>query len=236
MDSRFVCDWDSIPCFVGLEPRIMERIAVVAHRRAFQAGSTIFSEQQACAGFHIVTEGLVRIYRISPEGRPHTLNLLRPVTSFNEVAAVDGLCNPYNAVAVTAAQVAIIGHDALVALLSQEPALMSNTLQALARVNREYIERLEDMTFRSIPSRLAKLFLHEATSYAGQIAEAPSRLTQEEIASILGTTREVVGRALRALMNAGLLRKRGRQVFIADRDGLERLAETNIMPDALLDR
>ena len=48
--------------------------------------------------------------------------------------------------------------------------------------------------------------------------------------SILGTTREVVGRALRALLNANLLRKKGRQVFIADRDGLEFLAETNEMP------
>ena len=85
------------------------------------------------------------------------------------------------------------------------------------------------MTFRTIPSRLAKLFLHE-TTYAEHIAEAPTRLTQEEIASILGTTREVVGRALRGLLNAGLLRKEGRKVYIADRMGLEILAATNMMP------
>jgi CRP-like cAMP-binding protein len=97
-------------------------------------------------------------------------------------------------------------------------------------LNREYIERLEDMTFRTIPSRLAKLFLHEAT-YGDQIAEAPTQLTQEEIASILGTTREVVGRALRGLLNAGLLRKKGRYIYIADRMGLEYLAETNTMPE-----
>jgi len=99
-------------------------------------------------------------------------------------------------------------------------------------MNREYIERLEDMTFRTIPSRLAKLYLHE-TTYAEHIAQAPSQLTQEDIASILGTTREVVGRALRGLLNAGLLRKEGRQVFIADRKGLEYLAETNVMPEKI---
>lgn len=222
--------WDCLPCFKGVGSAVLQRVRACAHVHAYQAGAAIFSEGEASAGFHIVTEGLVRIYRLSPEGRPHTLNLLRPVASFNEVAAVDGACNPYNATAVTAAQVAVISHPAMVALLSQEPALLASTVQALARVNREYIERLEDMTFRSIPSRLAKLFLHEATSYAGQIAEAPSRLSQEEIAAILGTTREVVGRALRALLNAGLLRKRGREFFIADRAGLERLAETNEMP------
>lgn len=223
-------DWGCLPCFHGVSERVLTRIYDSAHVRHYQAGATIFSEGETSAGFHIVTEGLVRIYRISPEGRPHTLNLLRPVASFNEVSAVDGGYNPYNATAVTAAQVAVIGHAVMVSLLSQEPSFLAATVQALARVNREYIERLEDMTFRSIPSRLAKLFLHESTSYAGQIAEAPSRLSQEEIAAILGTTREVVGRALRALLNAGLLKKRGREFFIGDRDGLERLAETNEMP------
>ncbi len=225
-----LADWGGLPCFRGVGMPLLARVRELAHVRAYQAGASIFCEGERCAGFHIVTEGLVRIYRISPEGRPHTLNLLRPIASFNEVSAIDGGCNPYNATAVTAVQVAVISHAVMVELLANEPSLMASTLQALAHVNREYIERLEDMTFRSIPSRLAKLFLHEATSYAGQIAEAPSRLSQEEIASILGTTREVVGRALRALLNAGLLHKRGREFFIGDRAGLERLAETNEMP------
>ncbi|MEO0564565.1 MAG: helix-turn-helix domain-containing protein [Chloroflexota bacterium] len=116
--------------------------------------------------------------------------------------------------------------------MSREPVLLNNYVQALAHVNREYIERLEDMTFRTIPSRLAKLFLHE-TTYAETIAETPTRLTQEEIASILGTTREVVGRAVRGLLNAGLLRKEGRAVYIQDRDGLEFLARTNCMPESI---
>jgi len=116
--------------------------------------------------------------------------------------------------------------------MAADRALLSNSVQLLAHVNREYIERLEDMTFRSIPSRLAKLFLYEST-YAGQIAEAPTQLSQEEIAAILGTTREVVGRALRGLLNAGLLERRGRHMYIADRRGLEWLAEHNTMPTGM---
>lgn len=228
-------DWTSVPCFRGLDERALSKIADAGHVHTFQAGAGIFAEGAGCAGLHVLTEGLVRIYRISPEGRMHTLSLLRPVATFNEVAAVDGAANPYNAVAITASSVMVISHKALMKLLADDPVFMANTLQWMAHVNRDYIERLEDMTFRSIPSRLAKLYLHE-TTYADQIAEAPSRLSQEEIAAILGTTREVLGRALRALMNAGLLRKRGRQVFIADREGLERLAESNVMPDILPER
>ena len=54
------------------------------------------------------------------------------------------------------------------------------------------------------------------------------------MASILGTTRELVGRALRGLLNAGLLEKRGRHVYVVDRRGLERLAETNSVPERVL--
>jgi CRP-like cAMP-binding protein len=222
-------DWNTISCFVGVAPHVLRRLDESAHSHAYQPGAVIFNEGERCAGFHVVVEGLVRIYRISPEGRLHTLSLLRPMASFNEVAAVDGGVNPYNAVAVTHAQVVRISHQIMMGLLSNEPDVLRNYVQALAHVNREYIERLEDMTFRTIPSRLAKLFLHE-TTYADQIAEAPTHLNQEEIAAILGTTREVVGRALRGLLNAGLLKKRGRQIFIADRPGLEHLALTNEMP------
>jgi CRP/FNR family transcriptional regulator len=227
--------WDTVFCFQGIAPTILQRIDAVAHSHLYQAGAPIFNEGERCAGLHVVSEGLVRIYRISAEGRMHTLSLLRPNASFNEVAAVDGRTNPYNAVAVTQAKVARLPHQALMTLLSEEPELLRNYVQALAHVNREYIERLEDMTFRSIPSRLAKLFLHE-TTYADQIAEAPTHLNQEEIAAILGTTREVVGRALRGLLNAGLLKKRGRQIFIVDRPGLEYLAQSNEMPQDCLNR
>ena len=173
-------------------------------------------------------KGIACLLYTSPSPRD-TLSLLRPPAAFNEVAAVDGRSNPFNAVAVTYAEVLVIPHDRLLKLLSISPVLLQNAMQALAHLNREYIERLEDMTFRSIPSRLAKLFLHE-TTYHDQIAETPTQLTQEEIASILGTTREVVGRALRELLNAGLLEKRGRAVYVVDRGGLEYLAATNTMP------
>jgi CRP-like cAMP-binding protein len=228
-------DWTQIPYFASIPHGNLGRIDEAARHHIYQAGATIFNEGEACAGFQIVVDGLVRIYRMNAEGRLHTLSLLRPISTFNEVAAVDGGINPFNAVAVTNAAVLVISHERLLKLMALEPTLMSNTVQALAHLNREYIERLEDMTFRSIPSRLAKLFLHE-TTFADQISEKPSQLTQEEMASILGTTREVVGRALRGLLNAGLLEKRGRHVYVVDRRGLERLAETNSVPERVLNK
>jgi CRP/FNR family transcriptional regulator len=222
-------NWASLGCLSGASQEALSKLDRVAHTLHYQAGAVIFSEGLPCAGFHVVLEGMVRIFRISPEGRIHTLSLLHPLATFNEIAAVDGQSNPTSAVAVTACQVVRVSHEQFWDVLASERSLLQSYMATLARVNREYIERLEDMTFRTIPSRLAKLFLYE-TSYIGGIPGAPSNLTQEEMASILGTSREVVGRALRALFNAGLLRKKGRQVFIVDRAALERLAETNEMP------
>lgn len=223
--------WQRISPFAGAPDAALRDVESLAHRHRFAAGEHIFGEGTACAGLHILTTGMVRLHRCNAEGRLHTLNLLSAVATFNEVAAVDGANNPFDATAVTAAEVLVIGHDALLGLLASHPRLMANTLQQLARLNREYLERLEDMTFRTIPSRLAKLFLHE-TIYAE--TPSPTSLTQEEMASILGTTREVVGRALRSLLNAGLLSKRGRHVFIEDRAALAHLAETNTMPEGAL--
>lgn len=225
-------NWKQIPYFEAISRCDIRVVEDAARRHTYQAGATIFNEGEDCAGFYVVLDGLVRLYRMNAEGRLHTLGLLRPPSTFNEVAAVDGGANPFNATAVTNVETLVITHERLLNLMATEPIFLSSFVQALAHLNREYIDRLEDMTFRSIPSRLAKLFLHEAT-YADQIAEAPSYLTQEEIAAILGTTREVVGRALRGLMNAGLLKKRGRCFYVVDRPGLELLAETNTVPDRL---
>lgn len=228
-------DLSQIPYFQGLTPEGAAQVQAAIHEHHYKAGAMIFSEGTRCAGFYMVGDGLVRTYRIGQEGRLHTLSLLRPIRTFNEVSAVDGGPNPFYATAVTDATVLVIGHARLLRLMQDQPILMSNYVQALAHINREYIERLEDMTFRTIPSRLAKLFLHE-TTYAETIAETPTRLTQEEIASILGTTREVVGRALRGLFNAGLLRREGRAVYIQDRAGLEYLARKNCMPDTVCEK
>lgn len=222
-------DWGAIPYFSDLLPNALGRVQAAAHLHHFQAGATIFFENDNCAGLHLIAGGLVRLYRTNAEGRLHTLSLLRAPSTFNEVAAVDGSVNPFNAVAVTASDVYVIGHEPFMDLMASERTLLDNMVQALARLNRDYLERLEDMTFRTIPSRLAKLFLHE-TAYGEQICEMPNHLTQEEMAAILGTTREVVGRALRGLMNAGLLKKRGRSFIVLDRIGLEHLAATNELP------
>lgn len=234
VSDSYTVDWNSIPYFAGLNDTALRSVEQAAHSHHYQAGAVIFSEGDACAGFHIIVDGLVRIYRVNAEGRLHTLSLLRAPSTFNEVAAVDGSTNPFNAVAVTNTRVLVISHSSLLNLMASERRLLSNTVQALAHLNREYLERLEDMTFRTIPSRLAKLFLRE-TTYADQICATPSQITQEEMAAILGTTREVVGRALRGLMNAGLLRKKGRYFYVVDHEGLEYLAETNIIRQKLPD-
>ena len=117
-------DLAQIPYFAGIDQHGLSRIEQAAHRHTFSAGGTIFIEGSECAGFHVVLEGLVRIYRVNAEGRLHTLSLLRPFSTFNEVAAVDGDLNPFNAVAVTNAEVLNISHERMMNLMATEPVLL----------------------------------------------------------------------------------------------------------------
>ncbi|MBW4439164.1 MAG: Crp/Fnr family transcriptional regulator [Pleurocapsa minor GSE-CHR-MK-17-07R] len=227
-----VINWSQLELFTGLDAVQLTPVIASARRHVYPAGSFLFREGEASAGYFALSDGMVRLYRANPEGRLHTLSLLRAPAAFNEVAAVDGGPNPLNALAVTDCVAFTLSHGSLRALMSSESVVMGNALKILAHINRDTLERLEDMTFRTIPGRLAKLFLHQS-AYGQHICEAPSHLSQEDMASILGTTREVVGRALRSLMTAGLLRKQGRYYAAADLDGLLTLAETNELPQKL---
>src|SRR5262249_47516448 len=113
-------DWTRIPYFSGIDSAGIQRIQQESHRRAYTAGAFIFAEGEECAGFHVVLDGLVRIYRVNAEGRLHTLSLLRTLSTFNEVAAVDGGVNPFNAVAVTNVEILQISHKCLLDLMSSQ--------------------------------------------------------------------------------------------------------------------
>jgi len=109
-------DLSQISYFADLPPAALARVAAAAHQRQYQAGAMIFNEGERCAGFYVVADGLVRIYRVGQEARLHTLSLLRPMSTFNEVSAVDGGPNPFYATAVTDVTVVVIHRERLLRL------------------------------------------------------------------------------------------------------------------------
>ena len=107
--------------------------------------------------------------------------------------------------------------------MQRDVDLMQACLRLLTLQNRELMARIDDLGFRTVPSRLARLLLHSG-GFENEVNIPLDTLSQDEIAAVLGTSREVLGRALRQLYDMGLVRREGRSYVIIDRAGLEKLA------------
>ena len=180
-------------------------------------------EGEPVAGLYLVAEGIVKISRYSSEGREHILHLIHAGDTFNDVAAMDGGPNPATATAYTDATVYLIPRPDLRAIVDRHPDLAWALIENMARRARHLVNMVEDLSLRSVKGRLARLLLEQAET--NQSGAVPRLLTQEEMASRLGTVREMVGRALRSLAAEGIIEFDRHRIVVLD---AERLADTAI--------
>jgi CRP/FNR family cyclic AMP-dependent transcriptional regulator len=212
--------WQSVPFLAGLAPEVVQALANVASCHRYADGAILFGEGEPVAGLYLIEEGSVKICRFSKEGREHTLRVFERGDTFNDVAAFDGGPNPATAIAFGDVVVWRIARADLEQLAHRYPALAWALLESIARRTRYLVNLVQDLSARNVKARLARLLLEQAQ--ASEPYNAAQMLTQEEMASRLGTVREVVGRALRSLVASGIIEFDRHRIVILD---TERLAE-----------
>lgn len=212
-----------VPLFIRLCAQTQLGIDRALHVRKYEGGQSILLEGHRPSGLPIMVSGLVRIYRMAGDGRVHVHKYIRPYAPFNITAALDGRPNPQSAEAVKAVEVAWLARSTLLELMARDQELLLSCMRLLTLANRELMARLDDLGFRTVPARLAQLLLRRG-GFEGEANIPLDILSQDEIAAVLGTSREVLGRALRQLYDLGLVRREGRSYVIIDRPGLEKLA------------
>lgn len=215
--------WAAVPYLHTLPSEVIEAVAAAAHLRRYPQGGVIFLEEEPAAGLFLIEEGDVRISRYSREGREYILNIFHRGDTFNHVGVLDGGPNPATAVAHTTAHVWRITREALQCLAARYPALAWALAVSMARQNRYLLSIVQDLSMRDVRGRLAHLLLEQAQ--AAERGESPPLLTQEEMASRLGTVREVVGRVLRSLAAEKTIEITRHRIVILDRARLEADAE-----------
>jgi CRP-like cAMP-binding protein len=212
--------------FATLRDGLLSELAAVAVERRYGRGQVIFLEGEPCAGLHIVAEGQVRIYKVSPQGREQVLEQLEPGGTFNDVAVLDGGPNPASAMAASDALLYIVARADIRRLAHAYPELAWALIESIARRTRRLVAMVEDLALRSVKARLAKLLLAEAERIEGQVEiNRDQMVTQAEMAAHLGTVREMIGRALRELADEGLIAFDRHRIVILDRARLTELAE-----------
>ncbi|MEN8098423.1 MAG: Crp/Fnr family transcriptional regulator, partial [Chloroflexota bacterium] len=177
-------------------------------------------EGDPCDGLHLIVSGLGRIYRLSPAGREQVLALLHRGDSCNEVPVIDGGNNPANLVAVEDTTTWSWSQQSIEALQREIPQLREQITRSLAVRCRELVDQVYRLSFLSVTHRLVVFLLQQ--SQTGDSLDR-GRWTQEDIASHVGTVREMVSRSLRNLENDGLIELTRSVITIRDRKGLASL-------------
>lgn len=213
-----------VPLFLRARAETQRAIDAALGMRTYANKQAIFLEGHRPTGLGIAVSGLVRLYHILRDGRVHVHHYVRPYAVINLIPALDGRPNPVSAEAVGETRIGWLARERLLGLMADDPELMLSCIRLLTLHNRELMARLDDIGFRTVPSRLARLLLRRG-GFESEANLPLDTLSQDEIAAVLGTSREVLGRALRQLYDLGLVRRQGRRYVIVDHQGLEKLAE-----------
>jgi len=180
------------------------RTIVAAGRvRRFAAGETLFTEGAPCSGMFVLLTGQVHLRKLGPQGQESILAVIEPVIMFNEVAVLDGGANLTTAVAAQDGAVWLIGCDSFQALLARYPMIGLGLLRVLARRNRFLVSQVEDLSFRTVQARAAKLLLD--LSHCGAQPIDRRKHPNHELAARIATGPEAFSRALNAFKRTGCI-------------------------------
>jgi CRP/FNR family transcriptional regulator, cyclic AMP receptor protein len=212
--------------FRNLTPDERTALAARAHMRAFEAGDTIFLMGAQHDSMVAVLSGDVKISMTSSEGKQIVLAILHPGEVFGEIAMLDGKPRSADAKALTDCSLAVLDRRDVLAALEGNPAAWLGLIEVLCSRLRQTDQHLVEVALLGLPARLAKALLRMTDEQDGQRPDARgSRLSQHDLANLVGAARENVNKCLQEWRRVGIIRIEKRVIRIADRDALEALAE-----------
>ena len=190
-------------------------------------GDVLFHEGDSGDRLYVVTDGKIKLGRTSADGRENLLAILGPGQMFGELSLFDPGPRSATATAVTPCTLMSLGHDELLRWLEDQPSVARALLHQLAARLRKTSDVVADLVFSDVPGRVAKALLDLSRRF-GRTADdgihVHHDLTQEELAQLVGASRETVNKALADFASRGWLRLEARSVVILDVERLRRRA------------
>jgi CRP-like cAMP-binding protein len=207
--------------FSGLSLPELDSIKSFFSEMRAERGEIILLEGELADRLFFVAAGIVKLFKISAEGKEQTLEFVRPGGGINEVSVFDGGTNPASAQAMGPVSLYIISRNDLESILRDYPRVTLNVIKVLAGQIRHLVSLVEDLSFRHVIGRVAKILLE----HAGDGARPGQRLTQQEMAAIAGTAREVVGRSLKTLEDRGIIKLERHRIVVTDKEALKQMTD-----------
>ena len=216
------------PLFRGVGDAAAEALLASMTRVDLPRGGVLFVEGDEGDRLYVIVAGTVKLGRRAPDGRENLLAVLGPAEMLGELSLFDPGPRTATATAVSPVVLAGLGPDELERWLDGRPEVARHLLRALAQRLRRTNDSVADLVFTDVPGRVAKALLDLAERFgqpsAGGEVRVPHGLTQEEIAQLVGASRETVNKALADFSARGWLRLEARAVVLLDPDRLGRRA------------
>ncbi|MHC9873962.1 CRP-like cAMP-activated global transcriptional regulator GlxR [Corynebacterium diphtheriae] len=213
--------------FQGVDPIAVNNLIEDLESVSFPRGATIFEEGEPGDRLYIITSGKVKLARHSMDGRENLLTVMGPSDMFGELSIFDPGPRTSSAVCVTEVHAATMNSEMLRQWIAEHPEISEQLLRVLARRLRRTNNSLADLILTDVPGRVAKTLLQLANRFGTQEGGAlrvNHDLTQEEIAQLVGASRETVNKALATFAHRNWIRLEGKSVLIVDTEHLAKRA------------
>ena len=223
-------DYDIVrraPLFTALDDEAAASLMDSMVEVPLARGEQLFAEGDRGDRLYVIVEGKIKLGRTSADGRENLLAILGPGEMFGELSLFDPGPRTAAAISVSDSRLVGLGHDALQPWLLRHPEVAQQLLKALGKRLRRTNEALADLVFSDVPGRVAKSLLDLAAKFGRATDEGvlvAHELTQEELAQLVGASRETVNKALADFATRGWLRLEARSVVLLDVERLRRRA------------
>lgn len=202
--------------FKDFEGETLAELVQAAESRSFSRGGVIFTEGDEGTELFVVVSGRIAIANRSIDGRESVVALMERGDLFGDMALFDGRARSAEARALEPSDVIAIPFDLLRSIYETKPELLWNVVEMLAVRLRNTDEQLADSVFLDVTGRTAKRLLE----LAGEADEFSLPITQEELAGMVGASRERVNKAIASFVRLGWIEQSDRRYRITNRDQL----------------
>ena len=219
-------DVRAIKYFDSLSDGEAERLAREWSARSYGPRELIFREGDATHGFYFVRKGKARILRTGPDGREQTFRLTSAGDTFGEVPVIDRAPSPATVQALEASEVVLIPSESFIRAIRTHPDVALRVLVHLARRLRSFTELVEQISLQTVQSRLAR-YIYQLAREEGVASDGAvvvkREITQQDLASLVGSVREVVSRTLKSMEDDGILTVQRHEIVVHDLQALRTL-------------
>ena len=206
------------PLFARLADAEVAQLAERMRMRSFKRGETLFRKDDPGMHLYVVLSGAVKIALPGEFGQEALVSIMRAGDFLGELSLFDGSPRSASATALEDTKAALLARDDFLTFLEVHPAAVRVVLDALAKTIRRLSDRVEDLIFLDVPSRVAKYLLDLAQ--ADGTAKLELTLTQDELAAFIGASRVSVNRVLGDLERREIIGIRRRHIVIVDPERL----------------